>query len=130
MLEKLAINQVNLSPKCFSIIVINDSLVQEVAIFGSNTNVFDEYLFYYFYFSAMKEPQLRRVMRDLLEQHYQNETAYEELKARKILESLPVVFNDFFNIVFSVIQNDTVNVNEFSYFFLMLIEQYMAPAVA
>lgn len=67
VLEKLAINQVNLSPRCFSIIVINDSLVQEVAIFGSNTNVFDEYLFFYFYFSPMTEPQLRRIMHDLLE---------------------------------------------------------------
>jgi hypothetical protein len=30
ILEKLAINQVHLEPRCFSMIVINDSLVQEV----------------------------------------------------------------------------------------------------
>lgn len=39
------------------------------------------------------------------------------------------MFNDFFNNVHSLVSNDTVNVNEYSYFFLMLIEQYMQPAV-
>lgn len=70
ILEKLAINQVHLEPRCFSMIVINDSLVQEVQVFKEHTNVFDEYMFFNFFFSPMSETQLRRVIFDLLTQHY------------------------------------------------------------
>ena len=112
-------------------IVINDSLVQEVQVFKEHTNVFDEYMFVNFYFSPMSEPQLRRVLRELLIQHYHNEHEDnpDDDRARVIYEQLPVVFDDFFHTLHHVVANDTVNINEYSYFFLMLIGQYLQPAI-
>ena len=46
-----------------------------------------------------------------------------------ILKILPEVFADFFNLIYQQVSNDTVNVNEFSYFFLMLFGQYIKPAI-
>jgi hypothetical protein len=39
------------------------------------------------------------------------------------------VFDDFFNGIYQLVANDTVNVNEFGYFFLMLIGPYLQPAI-
>ena len=53
VIEKLMICQTHIYPSCFSLIVINDALVKEIDVFHVNQNVFEEYLFSYFYFSPM-----------------------------------------------------------------------------
>ena len=55
VLEKLAICQSLSQPSVFSIIVINDALVQEIQVFKEQTNVFDEYMFTPFFFKPMCE---------------------------------------------------------------------------
>ena len=54
VMEKLAICQTHIQPTCYSMIVINDALVKEVEVFGTSTNVFDEYMFSPFYFKPME----------------------------------------------------------------------------
>jgi hypothetical protein len=88
-------------------------------------------MFFNFFFSPMSEVQLKRVINDLLTQHYLSdlEDNPDDIAAQKILKALPIVFQDFFNPIYQQVANDTVNMNEFSYFFLMLFGQYMKPAI-
>jgi hypothetical protein len=46
-----------------------------------------------------------------------------------IQRNLSRVYDSYFSIINSQLCNYTVNVNEYSYFFLFLIEHYMEPAL-
>jgi hypothetical protein len=127
VLEKLAISQIHLEPKCYSMVVISDCLGDEIEIFGTNTNVFSEFMFYSLYFSPFTEEQFRSVIHGLLYQHYNTDDTNERMVT--IRDSLSTIYNDFFLAVHNELKHDTVNINEYSYFYLMLIEPYLEPAL-
>ena len=70
VIEKLSIARAHVLPSCFSIIVVNDALVKEMEVFGTDTNCFDEYIFSPFYFSPMSRLQIERLMVDTLREMY------------------------------------------------------------
>lgn len=98
VIEKLAICQAHVQPTCFSIIVVNDALVQEIAIFGKSVNVFDEYMFSPFYFSPMPRAQIERIMTDTLNEMYLT----DERRANYPIDFkyLGTVFPDFFHLLY------------------------------
>ena len=49
------------SPPLFSICVVNDSLTDEIQVFREHTNVFQEYMFTFFYFQPMNLEQLKEL---------------------------------------------------------------------
>jgi hypothetical protein len=56
IVEKLSIAQsLVTAPSCFSIMVINDSLTDEIQVFREHTNVFNEYMYTWFYFAPPNE---------------------------------------------------------------------------
>ena len=66
VIEKLAITQSKIYPTTFSIIVINDALVQEIQVFRDQPNVFDEYLFNNYFFNPPPVEMLYRFMHQVL----------------------------------------------------------------
>jgi hypothetical protein len=72
VLEKLAITQSMIQPSCFSIIVINDALVQEIEVFGDGPNVFEEYQFNTFFLEPCSRPMLERVLLQIVEERFKN----------------------------------------------------------
>ena len=97
VIEKLAICQTHLNPTCFSIVVINDALVQEIQVFKEQTNVFDEYMFSSFYFSPLTKQHLHEIMKNTLcEMRTVDQDTDEAEIDRKYLET---VFNDFFGMI-------------------------------
>ena len=71
IIEKLCITSslIN-SPSLFSVVVINDSLTDEIQVFKEHTNVFQEYMFTSFYFSPVNEMQLRAILWETMTQAY------------------------------------------------------------
>lgn len=63
IIEKLSITQslIN-SPSLFSIMVINDSLTDEIQVFNEHTNVFHEYMYASFYFNPTENDQLYAIL--------------------------------------------------------------------
>ena len=62
ILEKLAITQSLTQPSSFSIVVVNDALVQEIQVFKEHTNVFDEFRFDSFYFTPTSRKMLHTIL--------------------------------------------------------------------
>lgn len=123
VIEKLAICQTHVQPTCFSTIVVNDALVQEIKVFGAQTNVFDEYMFSPYYFSPMPRAQIERLMSDTLNEMYLT----DELRPHFSIDKsyLDVVFPDFFHLLFQTVSNFTVTVNEYAYLCIFLYPHYM-----
>ena len=71
VIEKLSITQslIN-SPSLFSICVINDSLTDEIQVFKEHTNVFQEYMYTYFYFEPMNDEQLKAILWESMSNAY------------------------------------------------------------
>ena len=63
VIEKLSICQTKLTQTLFSVVVINDALVQEIQVFKEQTNVFDEYMYNSFYFSPLNRQHLFNIMK-------------------------------------------------------------------
>jgi len=123
VIEKLAICQTHVQPTCFSIIVVNDALVQEITVFKEQTNVFDEYMFSPFYFSPMSRPQVERLMIDTLREMYLSDIDRSNYAVdRKYLDT---VFPDFFHLLYQTVSNYTVTVNEYAYLCIFLYPHYM-----
>ena len=130
ILEKLAIAQSLCQQQCFSILVINDALVQEIQVFKEHTNVFDEYMFSSFFFKPSPEAMLRRLMRTALVEEFVlggQENAALTVLTRKFLND--EVFADYFNVIHTQLRLYTTSVNEYMYFVTCLWPEYMAPAV-
>lgn len=53
ILEKLCILQSLITPACLSILVINDSTVNEILVFKEYTNIFEEFMFFNFFLKPM-----------------------------------------------------------------------------
>ena len=70
VIEKLAITQSKIHPTTFSIVVINDALVQEIQVFREQPNVFDEYMFTNYFFKPPPVAMLCRFMREVLQQRF------------------------------------------------------------
>ena len=99
VIEKLAICQTHLQPTCFSIVVINDALVQEIQVFKEQTNVFDEYMFCPFYFSPLSKQHLSEIMKEtLIEMRITDQSTVESEIDEKYLGT---VFADFFGMIYS-----------------------------
>ena len=58
------------SPSLFSIMVINDSLTDEIQVFKEHTNVFHEYMFSSFYFNPTESDQLKSILSESMTQAY------------------------------------------------------------
>ena len=99
--------------------------MQEINVFKQHTNVFDEYMFSYYYFSPMSRQQIERVMRNTLTEMYLTE---EDLPNHDLDQQyLHEVFPDFFSMVSHMVANYTVTVNEYAYLCIFLYPHYMGP---
>ncbi len=105
MLEKLCILQSLTSPACLSILVINDSPVNEILVFKEYTNIFEEFMFFTFYLKPMNETQLKRIMNEVLSEYYPEDPYLEKL------------YDNFFNVIHTLLENYTTNINEYAYIF-------------
>ena len=99
VIEKLAICQTHLQPTCFSIVVINDALVQEIQVFKEQTNVFDEYMFSSFYFSPLTRQHLQEIMKCTLTEMRLTDQETEEADIDQ--HYIDIVFNDFFGMIYN-----------------------------
>lgn len=70
LLEKLCIAQSLTIPSCFSLIVINDALVNEITAFKKYSNIFENYMFTPFFLKPLEEQQLDRIMKEALQAKY------------------------------------------------------------
>ena len=98
VMEKLAICQTHIQPTCFSMVVINDAFVKEIEVFGTSTNVFDEYLFSPFYFSPMAKNQIERLMLETLHEMFLTDEFKPNFQIDQLY--LNTVFPDFFALLF------------------------------
>jgi Cdc6-like AAA superfamily ATPase len=77
IMEKLSITQSLIdSPSLFSICVINDSLTDEIQVFREHTNVFQEYMYTYFYFEPTNASQLKAILWESMSQAYGGQCAF------------------------------------------------------
>ena len=123
VIEKLAICQTHLNPTCFSIVVINDALVQEIQVFKEQTNVFDEYMFSSFYFSPLTRQHLYNIMKlTLTEMRITDQQTQESEIDEKYLTT---VFPDFFSMIYNQLSQYSVSIKEYAYMCLFLYPHYM-----
>lgn len=122
-MEKLAICQTHIQPTCYSMIVINDALVKEVEVFGTSTNVFDEYMFSPFYFKPMGQIQIERLMLETLHEMFLTNRMLANFKIDS--KYLNEVFPDFFNLLYQTVSHFTATVNEYAYLCIFLYPHYM-----
>ena len=112
-----------MNPTCFSIVVINDALVQEIQVFKEQTNVFDEYMFSSFYFSPLNRQHLSDIMKlTLTEMRITDQSTQESEIDEKYLM---VVFPDFFSMIYNQLNQYSVSIKEYAYMCLFLYPHYM-----
>lgn len=114
VIEKLAIIQ-SLAPAahCFSIIAINDSLIDETKVFKEHTNIFTEYLFTVYFFRPASEPMLKQILWQSLSCVYPD------------CEFLPTAFENFYLIIYGTFKDMTSNIHEFQYLFRFLYPRFV-----
>lgn len=102
------------SPSLFSVIVINDTLADEIQVFKEHTNVFQEYMFTSFYFNPVNEDQLRAILWETMTQAYGGECIF-----------LLYVFDNYYSQLYQFFRPYTTNINEFQYLFKFLYPRYI-----
>lgn len=113
IIEKLSIVQsLVTAPSCFSIMVINDCLTDEIQVFREHTNVFNEYMYTSFYFSPPNEEMLKAILWESMTCAYGN------------CEFLMHVFDNYFIQMHSFFKPYTCNISEFIYLFRFLYPRY------
>tara|TARA_B110000285_G_scaffold132640_1_gene148855 strand:- start:606 stop:1001 length:396 start_codon:yes stop_codon:yes gene_type:complete len=114
ILEKLSITQslIN-SPSLFSIMVINDSLTDEIQVFKEHTNVFHEYMFSSYYFNPTEGDQLKSILSESMTQAYGGQCPF-----------LEHIFDNYFLHLTQFFKQYTNNINEFIYLFRFLYPKY------
>ena len=88
-----------MNPTLFSIVVINDALVQEIQVFKEQTNVFDEYMYSSFYFSPLNRNHLYNIMKMTMTEMRITDQQTQESEIDE--KYLMVVFPDFFNMIYN-----------------------------
>lgn len=94
--------------------MINETLTDEIEIFREHTNVFQEYMFTYFYFEPMNEQQLKAILWESLSRAYGGHCGF-----------LNFVFDNYFMQMFGFFKTYTSNINELQYLFRFLYPTYV-----
>eukprot|EP00347_Sterkiella_histriomuscorum_P014360 403361169 len=115
LLTKLCVIQSLLTPQCFSLLVINHCLVQEIEVLKDQQGIFEEYMFTCFFFLPMVENQIHSILLEKLRVKFGTQPYLE------------IAFEKMFNQLFSDIKSYTRNINEYEYYFTFLYPSYIEP---
>ncbi|CDW82255.1 UNKNOWN [Stylonychia lemnae] len=99
-------------PQCFSLIVINNSLVQEIEMLKDQQGIFEEYMFTAFFFQPLSDQQIQKIVLERMRKQHGHEFYLE------------VAFGKMFDQLFQEIKSYTNNLNEYEYFFKLLYPKY------
>lgn len=131
ILEKLCIIQSLVTPACFAMLAINDSLVNEILVFKDYTNIFEEFMFFTFYLKPMSDTHLKNIIFEYLtskiELEYEGGGRKKEELLAEDMANLVSFYDHFFMIVNTKIKTYTHNINEYYYIFSFMLPEYIAP---